>query len=148
QAFREELQANMVRNAASTAVTEAADFSKIIRRRLFEAPAPGEVIEATAAQYAGASAQWRAILERVPGGDAASFAGDLTRSYPFHPDLLRLVEKEWATLAGYQRVRSTVTLFAQTAYTWVERAKRGEWAPPLIGPGDLPLEQGNVREAL
>ena len=51
-------------------------------------------------------------------------------------------------MAGYQRVRSTVTLFAQTTFTWLERATRGEWAPLLIGPGDIPLEQIGVREAL
>ena len=61
---------------------------------------------------------------------------------------MRLVETEWANLAGYQRVRSTVTLFAQTTFTWIERANRGEWAPLLIGPGDVPLDQIGVREAL
>jgi len=148
QRLREELQANMVRNGASTAVTEASDFSQIIRRRLFDAPPPDNVTMATAAMFTETTAPWKAVLQRVPAADAASFPTAMARAYPFHPDLLRLVETEWAALAGYQRVRSTVTLFAQTAYTWADRAKRGEWAPLLIGPGDLPLENSGVREAL
>lgn len=148
QKFRDELQSYIVRNGKNTAVTEAGDFSQIIRRRLFEAPAPSNVIAATVEQFTTISPQWRTVLNRVPGADPASFAAEVARSYPFHPDLLRLVETEWATLAGYQRVRSTVSLFAQTAYVWFERAKRGEWAPLLIGPGDLPLENSGVREAL
>ncbi len=148
QRLREELQANMVRNGASMAVTEASDFSQILRRRLFETSAPDNVTTAAASAFIGTSAPWKVVLQRVPGADAASFPAAVARAYPFHPDLLRLIETEWATLAGYQRVRSTVTLFAQTAYTWVERASQGEWVPFLIGPGDLPLENGGVREAL
>jgi len=148
QRLREELQGNMVRNGSSIAVTEASDFSQIIRRRLFEAAAQDTVTGATAAAFTATSALWKTVLQRVPAADTASFPAAVARAYPFHPDLLRLVETEWAALAGYQRVRSTVTLFAQTAYTWADRAARGDWAPLLIGPGDLPLENGGVREAL
>lgn len=145
---RDEILANLVRNGTTATVTEAGDFAQIIRRRLFEAPAPDEVIADVAAAYAGSGPQWQALLSRVPGADPATFRQAVARAYPFHPDLLRLVETEWATLAGYQRVRSTVTIFAQTAYHWLTRAGQGEWAPALIGPGDLPLDNGDVREAL
>jgi hypothetical protein len=148
QGFREELLANIVRNGTSTAVTEANDFSQILRRRLFETPIPNEVVTATAVHFANTTSQWKTVLSRVPGFDAAAFPAEVARGYPFHPDLLRLIETEWGNLAGYQRVRSTVTLFAQTVYIWVERATSNEWAPLLIGPGDLPLDRSGVREAL
>jgi len=129
-------------------VSEAGDFSQIIRRRLFEGIAPANVVAMTASDFATPSAQWQAILSRIPGADWANFTGQVARSYLFHPDLLRLIEREWANLAVYQRVRSTVTLFAQTAFFWARRAQDGEWAPRLIGPGDLPLDHAGVREAL
>ncbi|HEY0752719.1 MAG TPA: DUF499 domain-containing protein [Ktedonobacteraceae bacterium] len=148
QGFREELLANIVRNGTSTAVTEASDFSQIIRRRLFETSVSHEVAMATATYFTDITSQWKTVLSRIPGFDSATFPAEVTRAYPFHPDLLRLVETEWGNLAGYQRVRSTVALFAQTVYIWMERAKRNEWVPLLIGLGDLPLDQSGVREAL
>jgi hypothetical protein len=149
QSFREELQANIVRNGMSTTVTEASDFSQIIRRRLFETLVSADVATATArALFTDIAPQWKMLVNHVPGASHADFSREVARSYPFHPDLLRLVETEWAMLAGYQHVRSTVMLFAQTAYIWMERAASSLWVPFLIGPGDLPLDQSIVREAL
>lgn len=76
------------------------------------------------------------------------FADELTRCYPFHPQLMALAEQEWAKLAGFQRVRSTIRIFAATAHAQYGRGKRGEWAPQLVGPGDLPLSNPTVREAV
>ncbi len=148
QALREEVISYLVRNGVNTAVSEAADFSQIIRRRLFEGSAPGDVVAATAAEFTTTSPQWQTILSRIPNAEWGNFPAQVERSYPFHPDLLRLIEREWANLAGYQRVRSTVTLFAQTVYFWAQRAKEGQWAPRMIGPGDLPLDHASVRESL
>ncbi len=145
---RGEILANLIRNGTTATVTEAGDFARIIGRRLFTVPAPDDILGATARLFTETTAPWQAILSRVPGADSTTFRAEVARAYPFHPDLLRLVEKEWANLAGYQRVRSTVTIFAQTAYHWLTRAEQGEVVPWLIGPGDLPLDNGDVREAL
>ena len=59
-----------------------------------------------------------------------------------------LAETEWANLAGFQQVRSTIMIFAATVYSLAQRAKRGEWVPVLIGPGDLPLSDQLVRDAV
>lgn len=52
---------------------------------------------------------------------------------------MRLVREEWAQVQGFQRVRSTVAIFARTALHWVTEHKAGRWAPALIGSGDIPL---------
>ncbi len=148
QEMRDELLANLTRNGTNTAVTEAADFSLIIRRRLFEDAPTRQQSDDLAASFTDTTPQWKTLLSRVPGYDPASFADAVARSYPFHPELLRLIELEWAPFTGFQRVRSTVTLFAHTAYLWTRRAAAGEWVPALIGPGDLPMEHTGVREAL
>lgn len=146
--MRDEILANLTRNGTNTAVTEAGDFAQIIRRRLFEDAPTQRQVDDLVACFADTSAQWKAVLGRLPHHDAASFPAAVARSYPFHPDLLRLIEAEWAPFTGFQRVRSTVTLFAHTAYLWTRRAAEGQWVPPLIGPGDLPLEYAGVRESL
>ena len=61
---------------------------------------------------------------------------------------MHLAEQEWAKLSGFQRVRSTIQIFAATVYTLAQRARQGEWAPLLVGPGDLPLSESTVREAI
>jgi hypothetical protein len=61
---------------------------------------------------------------------------------------MTMAEQEWAKLAGFQKVRSTIQIFAATAYALTERASRGEWVPRLIGVGDLPLSDAGVREAI
>ena len=50
-----------------------------------------------------------------------------------------LVQNEWGKAQGFQRVRSTVAIFALTALHWSRVAQAGEWTPPLIGVGDLPI---------
>ena len=61
---------------------------------------------------------------------------------------MHLAEQEWAKNSGYQNVRSTIRVFAATVYALQQRAREGGWAPLLIGPGDLPLWNNEVREAL
>ena len=53
--------------------------------------------------------------------------------------LMALAKDEWSKVTGFQRVRSTIRIFAATVYAQQERGKAGEWVPTLIGPGDLPL---------
>ena len=83
----------------------------------------------------------------MPAGHA-DWEDEVSRCYPFHPQLISLAEQEWAKLSGFQKVRSTIRIFAATVYTLSQRAEAGEWAPLLIGPGDLPLSQDRVREAI
>ena len=88
------------------------------------------------------------VFSLLPASSARSFADDVSRCYPFHPSLMAMAEQEWAKLAGFQKVRSTIQIFAATAYALAERAARGEWVPRLIGVGDLPLSNALVREAI
>jgi hypothetical protein len=80
------------------------------------------------------------VLDKLgPNRGPAGFSERVTASYPFHPDLMRLVREEWSQVQNFQRVRSTVAIFARTALHWVVEHKAGRWAPALIGVGDIPL---------
>ena len=61
---------------------------------------------------------------------------------------MAIAREEWSQVTGFQRVRSTIRIFAATVYAQQQRGKAGDWAPALIGPGDLPLSDSAVREAL
>ena len=146
--FRTELEGKLTRYGRTIATTSGGDFADIIRRRLFTAPPPPEVLDAIVAEYpthavSGWQEQFNAFSWWTDG-----FGDKVARSYPFHPALVDLVEREWSQRAGFQRVRSTIQIFAAAVWAWYERTKRSEWAPPLIGLGDLPLSDTKVRESL
>ncbi|MBO4236828.1 DUF499 domain-containing protein [Pseudonocardia alni] len=140
--FRDYVAARLVRNGQTVAVTEAQDFSAIIRRRLFQLPDGELPLRDLTRRYAAAlESPWRQqVFDKLgPNRGMPGFDERLAASYPFHPELMRLVREEWSQVSGFQRVRSTVAIFARTALHWVTEHKASRWAPPLIGVGDIPL---------
>jgi len=150
QGRREEIEALLVRNGKPTTVTSHTDFAAILRRRLFESPPPTEVLQATSTCFLEAmkGAWTERVFTGLPKSAKDVFTEEIGRCYPFHPMLMVLAEQEWAPIAGFQKVRSTIRIFAATVYTLWHRGRRGEAAPRLIGPGDLPLSVTEVREAI
>ena len=148
---RDELNSLLDRNGRPATVNENADFAAILRRRLFDHPPAKEVIDATAGQYVQVLQDkgWRSkVYDQIPAPWVSDFLNQTTRSYPFHPQLMHMAESEWANLAGFQKVRSTIRVFAATVWALQARGKAGEWVPQLIGPGDLPLSNNTVRESI
>ena len=149
QQCREELEDLLVRNGEATTVSGGGDFAEIIRRRLFAGRPPTEVVSATARWFAShMGGRWGTDVFAQLGPDGDRVAERVARCYPFHPSLILLAEEEWSQHAGFQRVRSTIQVFAATVYELAERGSRGEWVPQLIGPGDLPLSARSVRDSL
>jgi len=147
---RAELDQLLVRNGKPATINDTTDFAAILRRRLFESNPPVEVLDATARLFAqGMIGPWKTkVFDALNGRWIGEWDEEVARCYPFHPQLIALAEQEWAKLAGFQRVRSTIRIFAATVYALARRGKAGQWAPLLIGPGDLPLSVPAVREAV
>lgn len=148
--FREFVQSRINRNGHPVHVSESGDFLNIIRRRLFES-APDNVAASAASAFAsGVDAVWRdKVFERLPGGrNLTSITDKLADTYPFHPDLVDLVQNEWSATLHFQRVRSTVRIFAAALAYWVNEHKVGRWVPPIIGTGDLPLNGRGVLDSI
>ena len=79
--------------------------------------------------------RWRkSVWDNLAAPWLAGFPKEVARTYPFHPMLLQLAEQEWAQVAGFQRVRSTIRIFAATVYALQQRGRVNDWAPLLIGP--------------
>jgi hypothetical protein len=147
RSFRDFIQSRINRNGTVVRVTESKDFMNIIRRRLFTAT-PGDELgsEAADAFLANVDDTWRdQVFDRLPAGrNLTTVTERLKASYPFHPDLVSLVQDEWSTTVGFQRVRSTVRIFASTLAHWFAQHHDGGWVPPLIGPGDVALHGRGV----
>jgi len=142
--FRQYIARRLNRNGTTIAVTETADFAAIIRRRIFERTAakpPARQLADAYQRTARSDPGWRdQVLDRLGARRGlAGLAGRIEDSYPFDPALMDLVQNEWGKTQGFQRVRSTVAIFALAALHWTRVAHPGGWVPPLIGVGDLPL---------
>lgn len=151
RARRDDLNALLERNGTPATVTEVGDFAEILRRRLFDAEPATEVLAATAGSYRPVleDAAWtKNVWDAVGAKWRARWDEEVAACYPFHPMLMETVREEWSQVVGFQRVRSTIRIFAATVYAQQQRGQAGEWAPTLIGPGDLPLGDSTVREAL
>jgi hypothetical protein len=150
QQRRNELDALLIRNGETATINDNTDFAAILQRRLFSGTAPAEVLAATAQTFTSRmTGPWRdKVFDAVPATASPDFTDEVARCYPFHPQLMALAEQEWAKLAGFQRVRSTIRIFAATAHSLHNRGRAGEWTPLLVGPGDLPLSDPAVREAV
>lgn len=142
--LREYVARRLERNGRTVSVTDPQDFAAIIRRRLFERPDGPAPTAELAARWAGAATRaWvDHVFERLPSDRGLTGLADrAAASYPFHPDLMALVRDDWSRHAGFQRVRSTVDIFAATAFHWVAERQAGRWAPELINVGDVPLHR-------
>lgn len=150
QKRRQELDDLLIRNGETATINDNTDFAAILRRRLFDGTAPAEVLKATTSAFTSKmTGPWRTkVFDLVPATASPEFPDEVARCYPFHPQLMAMAEQEWAKLAGFQRVRSTIRIFAATAHSQYQRGKAGAWAPLLVGPGDLPLSDPIVREAV
>ena len=142
--FRTYIAKRLERNGTKQAVTETGDFSAIIRRRIFERPAtklPADKVGKAYRAAIEADAAWVSqVFDRLgPGKSVAGLSDRIVETYPFHPDLMDLVQNEWGKAQGFQRVRSTVAIFALAALHWARTAEAGSWVPDLIGVGDIPL---------
>lgn len=147
---QKDLHALLERNGRSATVNEDTDFTAILRRRLFTAP-PGDALTAATAKAFDPVRKdhgWSKVFAALNADWVSDWERAVARAYPFHPQLMHLAEQEWAKNAGYQNVRSTIRVFAATVYALRQRVASGGWAPLLIGPGDLPLGNNEVREAL
>lgn len=151
RARRDDLSALLERNGTPATVTEVGDFADILKRRLFDTEPAAEVVAATAENYRPVLED-RAWTKNVWDATGARWRerweDEVAACYPFHPMLMKTVRAEWGQVVGFQRVRSTIRIFAATAYALQRRGQAGEWVPALIGPGDLPLSDSAVREAL
>ena len=90
QNARDELNALLVRNGRTAAVTGGGDFADIIRRRLF-AGAPDASIESDTSEafLAIMNRGWKTdVLGRFDWAKPDAFRKAVARCYPFHPSLI------------------------------------------------------------
>jgi hypothetical protein len=64
-------------------------------------------------------------------------------AYPFHPALIDLMRERWAAIPDFQRTRGALRFLA----TCLRAAHRAATSRALLGPGDVPIHDPEVRRA-
>ncbi|MDH7602397.1 MAG: DUF499 domain-containing protein [Armatimonadota bacterium] len=119
----------------------------VLKRRLLASEPPKdvamEVAEAYAQQYKNQlikAAQTE--YERQQVEEKALLLRDrIVAAYPFHPDLIDLMKERWASVDAFQRTRGALRFLAAC----LSATKQSGSAKALLGPADVPMEDGDVR---
>lgn len=124
------------------------DVLKVVQRRLFQGIGSESVRHAVAQEYGGLLKDYLSrnaqseSERRAAAAQADALSQRILDSYPFHPELLDLMYLRWGSLPTYQRTRGALQFLATVVGAlW----KKPQAAGPLIGPGDVPLDDAQVR---
>src|SRR5258708_10105295 len=118
---------------------------RVVQRRLFSNLGDEIQRQQVASAYAES---YRGFL--LAGGTSAQLAyqqaeqlhARILLSYPFHPALLDLMRERWSALPSYHRTRGALQFLATAVHAlWAGNVQ----TQPLLGAGDVPLTDGQVR---
>jgi hypothetical protein len=125
---------------------EDEEIGEILKRRLFGS------IDPVAARQAGDAyaALYQELLgrgEQLSGGadQPVTYGEQLTRTYPFHPELIRVLDKRLGSIPNFQRARGSLRLLAEVvASIYSENIP----APDTINLADIDISNADIRTAL
>lgn len=131
----------MVQPSAVIKPAEDAEIGEILKARLFASIDPQAAADAGAAYkalYEGLLAEG----EQLTGGagQPVSYGKAVEKSYPFHPELVRVLDKRLGAIAAFQRARGSLKLLAEVVATIY---REGQDAP-LINVADIDLSDEPV----
>ena len=125
------------------------EILNVIQRRLLSRP-PDPAVTASAAEACRQvfTRMRRAYAHGEPERQQAEEEGLALRdrikaSYPFHPALIDLMRERWAAIPDFQRTRGALRFLA----TCLRAAHRAGGSRLLLGPGDVPVRDTDVRLA-
>lgn len=123
---------------------------KVVQRRLFEGLGEETVRRQVARAHAELYQREREASAETEDDrrDAVDAARELERrielSYPFHPELVDVMNHRWASLPDYQRTRGALQFLATVVHSlWRRQGETRIGA--LIGPGDVDLSDDQTR---
>lgn len=125
--------------------SDEADLPRILARRLFSSVDRAGVTEVAQHYAKAADEAARRGIDLPEAMVSGSWVGEIERSYPFHPVLIRVLDKRLSTIPNFQRTRGALRLLA--------RAIRALWSTTpseveLLHLHHLDLSQKEIVEEL
>jgi hypothetical protein len=81
--------------------------------------------------------------ERQAEEEGLALRERIRAAYPFHPALIDVMREQWAAIADFQRTRGALRFLAAC----LRATKREEKSRAVLGPGDVPIYDAEVRLA-
>jgi hypothetical protein len=128
---------------------EGNEILSVIQRRLLAKLPDAEAATPAATGYQHVVTQLRraqahSAAEQQQAEDEGIALRDRIRSaYPFHPALIDLMRERWAAIPDFQRTRGALRFLASS----LRAAHRDGRSRALLGPGDVPIQDTEVRQA-
>ena len=125
------------------------EILKVIQRRLLAAPADANMATSVAEAYRQVFSQMRRAYaqgdaERQQAEEEGLALRDrIQAAYPFHPALIDVMRERWAAIPDFQRTRGALRFLAAC----LRAAHRTGASRLLLGPGDVPMQDNDVRLA-
>jgi hypothetical protein len=122
----------------------------VLHRRLLGArPDPATALQvATAYQEVVTNMRWaqaETTAERMLAQEEGLLLRERMRAaYPFHPALIDIMRERWSAVDAFQRTRGALRFLASCLHS----VKKNGGAGPLLGAGDVPLKDPDVRVKL
>src|SRR5712692_491806 len=123
-------------------------LSVIQRRLLTRIPTPEEAAPAANAYQQIVTQMKRgyakgAAEERQAEEEGLALRDRIRAAYPFHPALIDVMREQWAAIPDFQRTRGALRFLAAC----LRATKREEKSRAVLGPGDVPIYDAEVRLA-
>ncbi len=128
---------------------EGNEILNVIQRRLLAGAPDREVAGSVAKAYGDVVTQMRRARahgesERQQAEeDGLVLQNRIQSSYPFHPALIDVMRERWAAIPDFQRTRGALRFLASC----LRAAHRAGSSRLLLGPGDVPVHDADVRLA-
>lgn len=128
---------------------EGNEILSVIQRRLLATPPNSTIASDIAEAYSREFSKMRRSYarndaeRRQADNDGLALRHRITESYPFHPALIDLMRERWAAIPDFQRTRGALRFLASC----LRSAHRCGNSKLLLGPGDVPIQDPEVRLA-
>ncbi len=128
---------------------EGGEILAVIQRRLLARLPDAEAATPAATAYQQVVTQMRRAYARSAAEqqqaeeEGIALYNRIRAAYPFHPALIEIMRERWAALPEFQRTRGALRFLAAC----LRAAHREGRSRALLGPGDVPLHDPEVRQA-
>ncbi len=140
-----DLHSIAARTARFLTPAEPEEIPAIVVHRLFER-VDRTAARDTAQEYLEAFRRWAGQEVNLPPQFTQSeFAQRIERSYPFHPELIHVLNTRVGSIPNFQRTRGALRLLARVVRRLWEQQSTQLW---LIHPGDVDLGDSDILEDL
>jgi hypothetical protein len=119
----------------------------ILQRRLLAAPPSPQAVDQVSVSYQTVVTGMRRAFAETPAARQQAEEEGLTlrermkAAYPFHPALIDIMRERWTALDSFQRTRGALRFLGSCLHS----LKKNGGAQALLGPGDIPLRDVDVR---